>query len=142
MQHCLRISLAIAICTAPLPGKADPCASATTLAAIHDAYIAIAREAGEIRQRAAVSLLAILLPGTDPAGIAADLAGSPTPPDEDRLRRILRDAAEIARAVATNSGDLSIGDHMANADWLADIIVGTGCHVAWITGPTNNGANT
>lgn len=127
--------MAIALCSAPFPGNADPCAAATSLAAIHDAYVALAKESGEIRQQAAVSLLALLLPAADPAAIAADLADSRTPPDEARLRHILKDAAEIARAVATNDGDLH-EDHVSNADWMAEIIVGTGCHVTWTRGQT------
>lgn len=119
---------------APSPGRSDPCAAAITLAGIHDAYVALVRETGTIRDQAAISLLALLLPDADPAALTADLSGIDPPPDETRLRQVFAAATDHARAVAANPGTRPPPEHAAETDWLADVIHQSGCAYAWSTG--------
>lgn len=118
---------------APSAGLSDPCAAAATLAGIHDASVALVRETGTTRDRAAISLLALLLPDADPARLAAELADLDPRPTETRLRQVFAAAADLARA-ATNPGARPPPEHATDTAWLAEVIHQTGCTNAWPAG--------
>jgi hypothetical protein len=118
----------------PVPVRAEICAAATQLARIHDAHLALGDASRQVRERAAIGLLAVLLPDADPARLAQALATIDQPPDEARLAQIFLLAAKAAKTIArTGRASLDAG-HSADTAWLADTIIQTGCADAWPSG--------
>jgi hypothetical protein len=139
MKRRLQASILAALCLAPLPGRASSCDAAASLAAIHDAYLALGRETGHLRQDAALALLALHLPAANPDAISGQLSNSQTPPDPDRLRQAFTDAADAARSVLGNDKAPSGAQLAANTSYLANIILASGCVPAWAgAAPTTN----
>lgn len=139
MKRRLQASILATLCIAPLPGHGSPCDAATSLAAIHDAYLALARETGQLRHDAALALLAHHLPATDPDTLSRQLSNTQTLPDPDRLRQAFDDAADAARGVLGDSKAAPGAQLAANTSYLADIILASGCVPAWAgAAPTTN----
>lgn len=131
MKRRFLANILAALFIAPLPGHGSPCDAAASLAAIHDAYLALARETGQLRLDAAVSLLALHLPASDHARLAQQLSNSTLPPDAAQLRSALDDAADAAREVLQTGKTGSPARLAANTSFLADVILASGCAVAW-----------
>lgn len=116
---------------APAAGRADPCSAAATLAALHDAYLALGEPDRETRHRAAIALLALILPDANADAIADGLSDLDPPPDSARLIALLETAATAARDAVANDKAPSGPNRASGIDGLADMILRSGCTGAW-----------
>lgn len=117
-------------CLLPMASRAETCSAAATLAGFHDVYIALSHPDEQTRTTAAIALLALHLPEADPAKVKADL-GAGFDIDEGRLARIIRDTLTTARSMISDGGAPLPPDHVADTEWLADIVWDSGCESAW-----------
>lgn len=128
------ILIAAAVLLFSPQARAETCHAAATLAQIHDAYTALDLETGQLREDAAIALLALYLPAAVPETLAKDLSGEDLIVPQDQLAMALSAAASRAREVIEGQA-VSGGNqrHELNRYWLSGVIFATGCPAIWET---------
>lgn len=104
------------------------------LAGVYDTAMALELETDDVRNTAAISLIALIIPEARPSEIVAELARHDIPANSERLQRILQNTTVRARDVLYGKTIPPLSRNSAEAgelDWLADLILATNCMDGW-----------
>lgn len=134
MHPAPRLLCTICLWLAASPAGAQPCNAARALAQLYDNAMALELQTGELRDTAATNLLALIVPGTRPGQLVAELAEYDIPADARRIQAILDTAGRRAREVLSGGFVQTYEADSPQAlelDWMADLIIASGCTDDW-----------